>query len=64
MHTTTTPNLSYGINKACEITGLGRSFLYQQIAKGDLPIFKVGTRTLISAEDLNTWLDSFKKTSS
>ena len=55
--------LSYGIKQACEATGLGRSFIYQQISEGRLSVFKVGTRTLISAEDLNAWLSSYKKVS-
>ena len=61
MHTNTTPTrLSYGINQACETIGVGRSFIYQEIAKGRLPTFKVGSRTLIAAEDLNAWLSSYK----
>jgi excisionase family DNA binding protein len=57
----TTPNrLSYGINQACETIGVSRSFIYQEIAKGRLPSFKVGSRTLIAAKDLNAWLASYK----
>ena len=60
MHMDTTSRLAYGIRQACEATGLGRSKLYQEIAEGRLPIFKVGTRTLIAAEDLTAWLESYK----
>ena len=60
MHDTTPNRLSYGINQACDAIGVGRSFIYQEIAKGRLPIFKVGSRTLIAAEDLNAWLASYK----
>jgi len=56
MHTEPLSRLSYGINQACETVGVGRSFIYQEIAKGRLPTFKVGSRTLIAAEDLNAWL--------
>ena len=53
--------LSYGIKQAVEATGLGRSTIYQEISKGRLPVFKVGSRTLIAAEDLNAWLSFYKK---
>ncbi|MCE7999083.1 MAG: helix-turn-helix domain-containing protein [Rhodobiaceae bacterium] len=63
MHTDTLPTLTYGIRQACQVTGLSRSFLYQQIAAGRLPTRKVGSRTLIAAADLQSWLDSYKETS-
>jgi len=56
----TSPHIAYGINQACKAVCLSRSFIYQEIAKGRLPTFKVGSRTLISAEDLNVWLASYK----
>jgi excisionase family DNA binding protein len=63
MHMDPLPNLTYGIRQACQVTGLSRSFLYQQIAAGRLPTRKVGSRTLIAATDLQSWLDSYKETS-
>jgi len=63
MHTDTLPNLTYGIRQACQVTGLSRSFLYQQISAGRLPTLKVGSRTLIAAADLQSWLDSYKEAS-
>jgi len=52
--------LTYGIRQACETTGLGRSKLYQEISEGRLRTFKVGSRTLIAAEDLSEWLNSYR----
>jgi excisionase family DNA binding protein len=60
MHPDTSPRIAYGINQACKAVGLSRSFIYQEIAKGRLPTFKVGSRTLIAAEDLTAWLNSHR----
>ena len=60
MHTDIPPRLSFGIRQACEATGLGRSKIYQEISEGRLPVFKVGSRTLIAADDLSAWLESYK----
>ena len=53
----TTDKLSYGIKDACNATGLGRSFLYQKIADGELNTFKIGSRTLIAADDLAAFIE-------
>ena len=60
MHMDTTSRLAYGIRQACEATGLGRSKLYQEISEGRLPVFKVGSRTLIAASDLEAWLNAYR----
>ena len=60
MHTDDKPRLAYGIEQAIEATSVGRSLLYEQIKAGKLKTFKIGTRTLIAAEDLNAWLDRHK----
>ena len=57
MRTYNKPLLAYGINQAVEATSIGRSLLYEEIRAGNLKTFKVGTRTLIAAEDLNAWLN-------
>ena len=59
MHTNTS-KLSYGINQAVEATSVGRSLLYEEIKAGKLKTFKIGTRTLIAADDLNAWLSSYQ----
>lgn len=48
--------ISYGIRDACEVTGLGRSFLYEQIAKGALTSFTIGRRRLIAAQALEAFI--------
>ena len=60
MQDTSLNRLAFGIREACEATGLGRSKLYQEISEGRLPVFKFGSRTLIAADDLTAWLESYK----
>jgi excisionase family DNA binding protein len=57
------PRFSYGIKDACEATGLGRSFLYQKISAGELPIFKIGSRTLIASDDLQEFIQRHRRQS-
>lgn len=49
--------LAYRIDEAVKASGLGRSFLYEQIAGGALKSFKVGGRRLIAHADLEAFLD-------
>ena len=61
MYTDTEPRrLAYGISDAVKATSLGRSLLYEQIRAGKLKTFKVGSRTLIAADDLKAWLASYQ----
>ncbi len=50
--------LAYSVAELAQLSGLGRSFLYEQIAEGLLPVRKAGRRTLILREDAQTWLSS------
>lgn len=53
----TDPNkIAYRIDEAVNATGLGRTFLYERIASGDLKSIKVGARRLILREDLLEFL--------
>lgn len=52
-----TDRLSYSIGEVAELTGLGRTTLYQLIGQGELPSCKVGRRRLIRAADLEAFLD-------
>ena len=60
-HMKLTP-LAYSIAEACALSSVGRTTLYAAIARGDLKTHKVGRRTLISAQDLKSWLDSCSTT--
>jgi excisionase family DNA binding protein len=49
--------LSYGIKEAAAALGLSRATLYRLIGRGDLPTFKIGTRTLILRRTLEAFLE-------
>ncbi len=57
---TSATKLAYGISEAVKATNVGRSRLYEEIRAGKLKTFKVGTRTLIAANELTAWLASYQ----
>jgi excisionase family DNA binding protein len=48
--------LSYSIEEAAAMIGIGRTTLYGLIKTGELPIVKIGTRTLVRRSDLENLL--------
>jgi excisionase family DNA binding protein len=48
--------LSVDIPGACQLTGLGRSKLYELLAKGEIASVKIGKRRLILVAELRAWL--------
>lgn len=56
--------LVYSIADVTDLTGLGRSFVYEQIKAGSLIMRKAGRRSLIFDEDLRAWLAQLPKYSS
>jgi len=50
--------LALSIPEAAKLVGIGRTRLYEEISKGNLAVRKVGTRTIVTVRDLQTWLDS------
>ncbi|UGX92328.1 helix-turn-helix domain-containing protein [Bradyrhizobium barranii subsp. barranii] len=48
--------LTHSIADVAEISGVGRSFLYEQIKLGRLVIKKAGRRSLVMDADLKSWL--------
>jgi len=49
--------ISYSINDACKVLGLGRTYLYKLISDGRIQARKVGKRTLIPASSLRRLID-------
>ena len=50
--------LVYSIADITKLVGLGRTFVYEQIKEGRLPIRKAGRRTLVLDADLRAWLSA------
>jgi len=48
--------LAYSIAELPAIVSLGRSHIYEEIKAGRLRTVKAGRRTLVLADDLQTWL--------
>jgi len=46
------------ITQAVQLSGIGRSSIYQAISRGELPIRKWGRRSVILVDDLRRWLES------
>jgi excisionase family DNA binding protein len=44
--------LAYRVDEAVKASGLGRTFLYERIASGELKSVKIGGRRLILKDDL------------
>jgi excisionase family DNA binding protein len=53
---------AFTVNEFCAWSRLGRTKTYEFIAQGKLPIFKIGSKTLIRVDDAKALLDSFSPT--
>ncbi len=60
-HEVARERLAYGVNDALKVVPIGRSLLYEELKAKRLKSFKIGNRTLIAADDLVAWLDSYRK---
>ena len=49
--------LLYTISQCCRLAAIGRTKFYEMVANGEIPIRKVGTKTLVAAADLKRWAD-------
>ncbi len=52
--------LSYTIDEAAKITGLGRTRLYEELNTGRLKGVKAGRRTLIPHSSIEQWLETLE----
>lgn len=50
--------LAYSILEAVRVTGVARTKLYAEIGAGRLSVRKLGSRTLILADDLRAFLEA------
>jgi excisionase family DNA binding protein len=56
-----TAQISLTILQATQLAALSRSYLYEAIQRGELPIRKAGRRTLVLRQDLENWLNSLPR---
>lgn len=49
--------LLYTIPQCCRLAAIGRTKFYELVAAGEIPVRKVGKKTLIAAADLKRWAD-------
>lgn len=48
--------LTVSISQTCQLTGLGRTSVYARLHEGELTASKIGRRTLVSIESIETML--------
>ena len=53
--------LAYTIPEIAKLTSLSVSYLYRLSSEGKLPVCKIGTRCLITSDDLHNWLKKNKR---
>ncbi|MGD9715178.1 MAG: helix-turn-helix domain-containing protein [Thermomicrobiales bacterium] len=49
--------IAYSIAEAARVAGIGRTKLYELINAGELPLIKVGSRSLVRRVDVEALLD-------
>jgi excisionase family DNA binding protein len=54
---TITQPLGYSINQACAVTSLGRTTIYDLIAKRQLDVIRIGKRTIVKADSVRRLID-------
>lgn len=45
------------IPECCRLAAIGRTKFYQLIGAGQIPIRKIGKKTLVAADDLRRWAE-------
>jgi excisionase family DNA binding protein len=53
--------IAISISEAAQLSGRGRSFIYQAIGRGELPMHKAGKSSFIFMSDLRHWLEKFPR---
>ena len=53
--------LAYNIKEVAKLTGLSVSYCDKLSCENKLPVLKVGTRCLVTPEDLKSWLQEHSR---
>jgi len=56
-------NSLLSISEVLDMSGLGRTKIYQEISQGRLKALKCGRRTLIPSESIQAWISSLPSVS-
>jgi excisionase family DNA binding protein len=49
--------LLYTISQCCRMAAIGRTKFYELVANGEIPVRKIGKKTLVAAADLRTFVE-------
>jgi excisionase family DNA binding protein len=49
--------LLYTVSQCCRLVAIGRTTFYELVASGEIPVRKVGNKTLVAAADLKLWAE-------
>ena len=49
--------LAYRVAHFCRVVGIGRTKFYELVARGEIPIRKIGKKSLVAAADLELWAE-------
>jgi excisionase family DNA binding protein len=49
--------LLYSVPQCCRLAAIGRTKFYELVASGEIPVRKVGKKTLVLAADLRDWVE-------
>jgi excisionase family DNA binding protein len=49
--------LLYTISECCRLAAIGRTKFYELVASGEIPVRKVGKKSLVAAADLKRWTE-------
>lgn len=50
--------LAYSPTETAQVLGVSRPTVYRLMKRADFPAFKVGSRTLVSADGLRAWVQA------
>jgi hypothetical protein len=53
--------IAYSIDEICKMSGLGRTFLYEEIGARRLIVTKAGRRSIVLYDDMVAWLAKLPK---
>ncbi len=52
-----TARINWRVDDFCNAHGIGRTFFYDEVKRGELKPIKIGKRTLVPASEAKAWQD-------